>query len=115
MIRKEVLLPKGFVEIKGVPFVDFPTWFVLTYKGRFAFVDDVLGYWRRYSTRTSAKLWLMEKGEIKTYIYFWRKGYISLVDFVIGVFVSITKYIKRLIAQRLIKSINRSIGERTTV
>jgi len=103
MIRKEALLPEGFIEIKGVPFVDFPTWFVLTYKGRFAFVDDVLGYWRRYSTQTSAKLWMMEKGEINTYIYFWRKGYISLVALVISVFVSITKYIKRLIAQRLIK------------
>ena len=103
MIKKEALLPEGFIEIKGVPFVDFPTWFVLTYKGRFAFVDDVLGYWRRYSTQTSAKLWMMEKGEINTYIYFWRKGYISLVALVISVFVSITKYIKRLIAQRLIK------------
>ena len=96
MGRKSWLLPESFFGISGVPFVDFPTWFVLT-------VDDVLGCWRRYSTQTSAKLWLMEKGEINSYIYFWRKGYISLVALVISVFVSITKYIKRLIAQRLIK------------
>lgn len=97
IVRRDSLVPEGFVAIKGVPFVDFPTWFTLTFKGKFVYINDVLGYWRRHSRQTTNKLWLMELGEIKTYCYFWSKGFINWTGLVLSVIISLIKYIKRLL------------------
>jgi len=115
MIRKEALLPEGFIGITGVPFVDFPTWFSLTYKGKILYMSDILGNWRLHTGQTTNKLWRMEVGELKAYNYFWRKGYINLMALVICVSISLIKYLKRLIVKRVINEVlNKLFGERTT-
>jgi len=97
MIRKDVLLPEGFIGITGIPFVDFPTWFVLTYKGKFVFIDDVLGCWRKYASQTTTKLWLMEKGELRVFNYFKNKQYINFATFILCSLISLAKYLRRFI------------------
>jgi glycosyltransferase involved in cell wall biosynthesis len=111
MVRKKMLISHGFIGINGVPFVDFPTWFSLTYKGKFVYVNDILGNWRLHTGQTTEKLWLMEVGELKAYNYFWRKGYINLIALVICVSISLIKYLKRLIVKRVInKVLNKLFG-----
>jgi glycosyltransferase involved in cell wall biosynthesis len=49
MIRKSTLLEiGGFTQPNCLPLVDYPTWMELALRGRFAFVPEVLGYWRRH-------------------------------------------------------------------
>jgi glycosyltransferase involved in cell wall biosynthesis len=49
MIRKSTLLDVGgFEQPSYLPLVDYPTWMKVALKGRFAFIPEVLGYWRRH-------------------------------------------------------------------
>jgi hypothetical protein len=50
MIRKSALLDAGgFDQPSYLPLVDYPTWMKVALKGRFAFIPEVLGCWRRHS------------------------------------------------------------------
>lgn len=49
MIRKSALLEiGGFIQPPYLPLVDYPTWMRLALKGRFEFITEVLGFWRRH-------------------------------------------------------------------
>ena len=49
MIRKSALFEiGGFAQPRYLPLVDYPTWMKLALKGRFSFIPEVLGYWRRH-------------------------------------------------------------------
>jgi len=49
MIRKSALLEiGGFIQPPYLSLVDYPTWMRLALKGRFVFIPQVLGYWRRH-------------------------------------------------------------------
>ena len=50
MIKKEFLLRiGGFKQIPSLFLVDYPTWMELSLSGRFGFIPEVLGYWRKHS------------------------------------------------------------------
>lgn len=49
MARKQALERiGGFQSVEELPLVDYPTWLCLALEGRFAFVPQVLGFWRRH-------------------------------------------------------------------
>lgn len=49
MIRKSALLEiGGFTQPLYLPLVDYPTWMKLALNGRFEFIPEILGYWRRH-------------------------------------------------------------------
>lgn len=49
MVRKSALLEiGGFTQPSYLPLVDYPTWIKLAFKGRFDYINKVLGYWRRH-------------------------------------------------------------------
>lgn len=49
MIRKSALLEiGGFTQPSYLPLVDYPTWMKLALNGRFEFIPEILGYWRRH-------------------------------------------------------------------
>jgi glycosyltransferase involved in cell wall biosynthesis len=102
MIRREALLPDGFQQPPRVPFVDYPTWFKLASRGKFYFVDNVLGYWRRHSQQmTVSRMWDMEKGNLATYWNLWQMKQISLPLLIGIVPYSLAKYIRRVIINKL--------------
>jgi len=86
----------GFIGITGVPFVDFSTWFALTYKGKFVYVNYILVYWRRYAGQTTHKLRKTEIGELRTFRYFYMKRYIGLMALITCILTSLIKYFKRV-------------------
>jgi glycosyltransferase involved in cell wall biosynthesis len=54
LIRREALVRiGGFIQPPGVFVVDLPTVVELARIGHFAFVDDVVGYWRRHRKQTT--------------------------------------------------------------
>lgn len=56
MIRKSVMdRIGGFKQIPALYLVDYPTWMEISLYGRFAFIPEVLGYWRRHSFSITAK------------------------------------------------------------
>jgi len=102
MVRKDALCPKGFSQPSHVPFVDYPTWFALALRGRFHFIEDVLGYWRRHSGQMSVgRMWDMEKGNQATYWDLWRTKQISLVILLGLIPFSLAKYFRRVIQSKL--------------
>ncbi len=104
MIRREALLPDGFQQPAHVPFVDYPTWFKLVSKGKFCFIDSVLGYWRRHSRQmTASRMWDMEKGNLATYRNLWQTKQISLPLFLCVVPYSLAKYVRRVIINKLFR------------
>jgi glycosyltransferase involved in cell wall biosynthesis len=48
MVRRHDLLSIGGFADAGLPFVDYPTWLKLAFKGDFVRVPSVLGSWRRH-------------------------------------------------------------------
>jgi len=49
MVRKSALREiGGFTQPKYLPLVDYPTWMKLALRGRFEFIPQVLGFWRRH-------------------------------------------------------------------
>lgn len=57
MIRKNSLLEiGGFVQPASLPLVDYPTWMRLSFLGRFNFIPEVLGYWRRHLTSVTMQM-----------------------------------------------------------
>lgn len=56
MIRKSSLSSiGGFKQLDGCPFVDYPTWLKLCLEGRFCYIDEVLGFWRRHPTQMTQR------------------------------------------------------------
>jgi len=54
MIRRSALdRIGGFWQPPSLPFVDHPTWMRLALEGRFAFIDAVVGRWRRHARQYS--------------------------------------------------------------
>ncbi len=101
MVRKDALYPKGFRQPLHVPFVDYPTWFELAWRGRFHFIEDVLGYWRRYSGQMSVRhMWDMEKGNQATYWDLWQRKQISLALLLVLMPFSLAKYVRRVIRSK---------------
>jgi glycosyltransferase involved in cell wall biosynthesis len=50
MVRKSALLEMGgFTQPPYLPMVDYPTWMKLSLIGRFMYIPELLGYWRRHS------------------------------------------------------------------
>jgi glycosyltransferase involved in cell wall biosynthesis len=55
MCRRDALISAGgFKQADYTPYVDHPTWLELSLLGRFAAVDEVLGYWRCHVAQMSA-------------------------------------------------------------
>jgi len=49
MVRKSTLVETGgFIQPNYLPLVDYPTWMRLALKGTFAYIPEVLGFWRRH-------------------------------------------------------------------
>lgn len=49
MVRKVALFDiGGFTQPKYLPLADYPTWMKLSLKGSFAYIPEVLGFWRRH-------------------------------------------------------------------
>ncbi len=56
MVRKTVLQTiGGFKQIPALFLVDYPTWMEISLHGRFAYIPQVLGYWRRHSRSITAR------------------------------------------------------------
>ena len=56
MCRKEALLAiGGFKQSSYTPFVDYPTWLHLGVSGKFDFVPDIVGYWRKHPEQITQK------------------------------------------------------------
>ncbi len=57
LCRKSALLAVGgFHQPEGLPNVDYPTWLQLCRVGRFAPVNQILGFWRRHDQQVSATM-----------------------------------------------------------
>ena len=57
MCRKSTLIKmNGFKQCKQFPYVDHTTWLELGLKGKFLYVDQILGFWRHHDTQISAKM-----------------------------------------------------------
>ncbi len=80
MIRKKTLLKiKGFNNDKIYPFVDIPTFLNLSLEGDFAYINDVLGYYRKHEHSSwftyAKKTQAMGKLELVSYLnYFVSKN-----------------------------------------
>jgi len=56
IIRKETLISiGGFQQPSYVLYVDYPTWLKLALEGKFDFIDETLGFWRRHERQITAK------------------------------------------------------------
>ncbi len=68
IIRKEALETiGGFLQPGYAPFVDYMTWLNLAILGKFFFIDEYLGYWRKHKNQTSSNLYkelLYARGKI---------------------------------------------------
>jgi glycosyltransferase involved in cell wall biosynthesis len=96
MVRGDALRAVGFIQPRGAPFVDYPTWFELVDRGELCFVDEVLGFWRVHRAQQSRRLVKMWLGEIATHITLWRKRHVPLVVLV-GLLVFVTgKFVRRV-------------------
>lgn len=64
VIRKSTLLNiGGFQQLPYLPLVDYPTFLQLSRLGKFAFHDEILGFWRRHSESTTRKkFYLINQG-----------------------------------------------------
>jgi glycosyltransferase involved in cell wall biosynthesis len=52
--RKDSLMQiGGFKQPPGTPLIDYQTWLELSLMGEFSATNDILGYWRRYSTQVT--------------------------------------------------------------
>jgi len=51
--RRSLIEVGGFEQPIGIPFVDYATWLKLCLRGRFCFINEVLGFWRRHRLQTS--------------------------------------------------------------
>jgi len=101
MVRGDALRAVGFVQPRGAPFVDYPTWFELVDRGKLCFVDEVLGFWRVHRAQQSRRLVRMWLGEITTHIMLWRKRRVPLVVLV-GLLVFVTgKFVRRVVLRYL--------------
>ena len=80
IIRKSFLIKiGGFKQIRGCPFVDYPTYLELSLLGRFKFIKEVLGNYRRHSSQvTSRKCEEVLDCAIKTIIDFYNSN-LSLI------------------------------------
>jgi glycosyltransferase involved in cell wall biosynthesis len=59
VIRKDSLLSiGGFYQPKYAPFADYPTWLNLVLLGKFYFIDEVLGFWRKHQKQVSSRMML---------------------------------------------------------
>lgn len=54
--RAALLSIGGFRQPAGVPYVDYPTWTALAAKGKFQFINKVLGHWRKHSAQVTASM-----------------------------------------------------------
>jgi glycosyltransferase involved in cell wall biosynthesis len=43
----------GFQSVPGLPLTDYPTFLALSLEGKFAYVDHIMGYWRRHPAASS--------------------------------------------------------------
>ncbi|MFA5032720.1 MAG: glycosyltransferase [bacterium] len=58
LVRKKFLLEiGGFKQPPYVPYTDYPTWLEIALKGKFSFVNEVLGYWRYHPCQSTIKLY----------------------------------------------------------
>ncbi|MCX7974181.1 MAG: glycosyltransferase family 2 protein [Candidatus Aminicenantes bacterium] len=54
LIKKESITSiGGFVQRNYLPFVDYPTWLLLSLMGEFYFERDIVGYWRRHESQAT--------------------------------------------------------------
>lgn len=97
MVRKNALLEHGFVQPKGCPFTDYPTWFTLTDKGKWCFLNEVLGYWRIHPGQMTRKLGIMWKGEVATYKMLWRQRRINFTTLAFFTAFSVAKLLRRAV------------------
>lgn len=56
MCKKESLVQiGGFKQPENNPCVDHPTWLQLTEEGKFYYIDEILGYWRKHEKQITSK------------------------------------------------------------
>ena len=57
MCRKNVLMEiHGFKQVNHVPYVDYTTWLKISLKGKFVYLDQMLGYWRHHEKQISINM-----------------------------------------------------------
>jgi glycosyltransferase involved in cell wall biosynthesis len=57
MCRKNVLMDiQGFKQVNHVPYVDYTTWLKISLKGKFVYLDEMLGYWRHHEKQISVNM-----------------------------------------------------------
>ncbi|MEM1867730.1 MAG: glycosyltransferase [Thermosphaera sp.] len=95
MARADVLKAVGFIQPRGAPFVDYPTWLELVDRGKLCFVDEILGFWRAHPSQQTRRLVRMWLGEISTYNMLWRKRRIHLVVLLSLLMLSAGKLVRR--------------------
>lgn len=100
MVRRNLLAEVGFVQPRGSPFVDYPTWFELTEKGRWCFINEELGFWRVHSGQMTRKLWPMWRGEIATYNMLRRNRRLGPLGFLALVSLATAKAGRRYVLAR---------------
>jgi glycosyltransferase involved in cell wall biosynthesis len=70
MVRRDYLEKiGGFIQVPGMPLVDFTTLMELSLLGRFYFDNHLLGKWRIYSTQTTKKYPVEIYDGIRTYLH----------------------------------------------
>jgi glycosyltransferase involved in cell wall biosynthesis len=58
MVRRRALERiGGFLQPRGIPYVDHPTWLRLAAVGTFAHSHHVMGHWRRYARQVTTSSW----------------------------------------------------------
>lgn len=91
MVKREALDSiGGFKQRLGTPYVDYTTWLELSLIGKFRFINNVLGYWRKHPKQTTNEKKLeMVRASKKISLDFIEKNYHKLksvginVEFVI--------------------------------
>jgi glycosyltransferase involved in cell wall biosynthesis len=73
MCRKNVLMDiQGFKQVDHVPYVDYTTWLRISLKGKFVYLDEILGYWRHHEKQISVNMSLEMFESMKYSIEFFK-------------------------------------------
>lgn len=82
MCRKNVLMSiQGFKQGDHVPYVDHTTWLEISLKGKFLYLDKVLGYWRHHEKQISVNMSSEMFESMRYSTEFFKKIYMEQNDF----------------------------------
>ncbi len=76
MCRKDALESiNGFKQSDRTPYVDHLTWLELGLKGKFCYLDELLGYWRHHDRQISAKMSIEMFESLKSSVDFFKERF----------------------------------------